>query len=477
MPLVCNIQDFTNAQEESIFRLLQNLPEGFLAHNILMQDPTRPMFPNEHDIVYLAPWAAYTIESKGVTFKYVRLPGNSPAEWELERPQWGTRGKLVYLPGRQNPLHIAWKKSQMLLSHYVRKRMKDYPVYGLVVFPDHTQIDCGGKENIFGIRACNMSRMLPLLIEDRKNHHRLYPLVSIKQIFADLEALPARMEPPFTIERLDFLHRRDRYDEPGCPVPVQCYDGRENITGMTAEIRVYDTQRIDHNTDRFFRRVRRRMSALYAIADPNVIKILYMSRWPNADVIAYQAYDGETLRKAVQSRGKLDPFLAASVVSHVCTTVARLHRLTPQIMHLDIRPEHVLVGSDLERHLGADHVLSGLTNPVLNDDLLTGIGEYKNAFDRSFVAPGVREPGRSERRDPRNDIYSLGALLAYCVMGERDYFRMVDLTEGIRIAPNTSDDRLNNLILTATHGRNEMRHDDASSLSAALSVLLSTGTS
>src|ERR1019366_909498 len=71
-------------------------------------------------IVYLAPWAAYTIESKGSTFKYVRLPGNSPAEWEVERPQWGARGKLVYLPGRQNPLHIAWKKSQILLSNYVR---------------------------------------------------------------------------------------------------------------------------------------------------------------------------------------------------------------------------------------------------------------------------------------------------------------------------------------------------------------------
>ena len=466
--LICNLLEFSNAQEEAIFRLLQNLPEGFLAHNILMQDPMRPMFPNEHDIVYLAPWAAYTIESKGSTFKYVRLPGNSPAEWEVERPQWGARGKLVYLPGRQNPLHIAWKKSQILLSNYVRKRLRDYPVYGIVVFPDHTTIESGGKENVFGIRACNISRMLPMLVEDRNNHSRHFPLSGVKQVFEDLEALPSRLEPPFTIERLEFLSRRERYEEPGCPVPVECYDGRENITGIPAEIRVYDTQRIDLNTERFFRRVRRRLSALYSIADPNVIRILYMNRWPNADVIAYQAYKGETLRQAVQRRGKLDLPLALSVVSHVCSTVGRLHGLTPPIMHLDIRPENVLIGVDLEAHRGASHIVSGLTNPVLNDEVLTGVGEYKNAFDRSFVAPGVREPGSNERRDPRNDVYSLGALLTYCAMGESDYVSMVSGTEGKRITPITSKTALDEVIRTAVHGRNEMRQPDANSLLHAL---------
>ncbi|MEK7993246.1 MAG: NERD domain-containing protein kinase family protein [Planctomycetota bacterium] len=472
--MVCNMREFSCEQERTICRMLLDLEEGFLAHNILMQDSARPVFPNEHDIVLLVPWAAYTIESKRVKFKYVNLPGNSPAEWADQRPMWGrSPRKAVYLPGRENPLHTAWKKAQILRSHYIKKKLKEYPVYGLVVFPDWTIIESGDREDVLGLRACNIGRLMTLLEADRAAHRdRLYDVSSLRTVFEELEALPAELEPPYTIERLEFLRRREAYSEPGCPVPVDCYEGRDMVTGFDAEIRVYDTRRISEDTERFFRRVRRRMQALTVAADPNVIQVLTMARWPDADVVAYQAYKGESLRQAVRLRGRLDIPLAFTVIFHLASTVERLHSRPKPVMHLDIRPEHVLVAEGLESHEGKEHVLSGLTNPQLSDEVLTAT-VYKEPFDASFVAPGLREGLPGEKRDPRNDIYSLGAVLAYCIMGERQYLDALGLANGIvvKIAPATGSRDIDRFIETATHPRKELRHRNVQEFLNTLNAL------
>jgi len=461
MPIVCNLREFSCEQEKMICRMLSELEEGFLAHNILMEDPARPKFPNEHDIVLLAPWAAYSIESKRVKFKYVNLPGNGPAEWAEQRPKWGrSPHKAVILPGRENPLHTAWKKAQILRSHYIKRKLRRYPVHGLVVFPDSTYVETGGKERVFGVRVCNVGR-LPALIEQEKAEHRgrLYGPVELRPIFEELEALPAELQLPYVLERLEFLRKREGYIEPGCPVPVECYDGRDTVTGFAAEIRVYDTRRISRETESFFRRVRRRMQALTVASDPNVIRVLTMMRWSNADVIAYQAADGRPLRRVVERRGQLGIPLALSVIHHIASSVARLHSRPVPVMHLDIRPEHVLLAESLEQHEGREHVLCGLTNPQLGDDLLTATA-YGDLFDASFVAPSLRGGLAAEKRDPRNDIYSLGALLAYCIMGERQYREALAVSNGIfvRIIPATGEREVDRFIQTATHPRKEIRH-------------------
>ena len=467
-----NLSPFTCTQEEAIVRSLQELgTDGFLAHNILMTDPGLPRFPNEHDVILLLPWAAYTIESKKTSFAYVKLPGNSPPEWYNERPTMGRSKDRAHLfPGRENPLHIAWKKAAVLRSQYVvgHPALRSYPVQAIVIYPDSTTVETSGKETVCGIRVCNLREIKQLVMADRSTFKQAFPLDALEALFRQLEALSPELS-HFVVGRIEFGPRNEKLREPGCPVRVDCFDGKDVLSGRSLDVRVYDMSFPEDATRRFLRRFKRRTAALLKLQDPNVVRVIDAQPYPDCMIVAYDHYDGyHTVREAVLVRGTLEIDVAVSFISNLASTIDRLH--TSNVIHLDIRPENVLVGTRLEHHRGRDHVLTGLSNPHLRDDLVSAL-VYGNDFDASFVAPGLREPGPNETRNRTNDIYSLGALLTYCIAGEERYRSSLVSRKPV---PDTGNKELDQIVRTATENRTELRYRSVQHFTAALRAFSST---
>jgi hypothetical protein len=93
---------------------------------------------------------------------------------------------------------------------------------------------------------------------------------------------------------------------------------------------------------------------------------------------------------------------------------------------------------------------------------------YKNSFDESFAPPELRGPRHEDRGKPSVDVFSLGAVLAFCVMGE-DYYR-TRIVKGI-VVPDTGSKVLDGVISTATAYRSAQRYQCATEFGAAVASL------
>ena len=90
---------------------------------------------------------------------------------------------------------------------------------------------------------------------------------------------------------------------------------------------------------------------------------------------------------------------------------------------------------------------------------------YQNGFDESFAAPELRCSRHEDRGKPSVDVFSLGAMLAYCTMGDDQY--RTHISSGI-ISPATGHSSLDKIISIATAFRGAKRYQTAAELITAL---------
>jgi hypothetical protein len=451
MPIVVNYGTSYCPQERQIVALLKGLStDGFLAQNILMPDKDCPKMPNEHDIVLLVPWGAYSIESKRTDgIEKLKLEGNNPDEWM--RARWllgGRQGGWHRDPnGRRNARWTAWHKGTVLLSFIqgANRALARYPVQGIVVFSDATEVVASPNDSGIGGRWCQVSTLVDLIKQDcREYTGAAYSAADLESLFKKLEALPTEIGPGTIIHDSRLMRKRDGFQEIGCTIPVFCYEGRHEIYRKRIETRIYDLNQLDQASRRFLMRMKRRLHALEEANDACVIRVKDHHEWMEGYMVSYEIFDGLPLRDVLREYPTgLPRSLALSVILHIAETVSRLHLRPQPILHLDIRPENVLLARKLEMHRGQDHKLHGFTNPRLNRED-TSQAVSLGPFGDSFVAPEIRQPSEHEPPDCRHDIYSLGALLAYCLMGEAAY--SADLDDEHIIRPGTGDRNLDYLI-------------------------------
>ncbi len=460
--------DFEGAVLWELSRRLDE--DGFIAHNILLPKVNDRYNPKEHDIVLLLSRSAYTIDAKEYEPGYYNIPGNSPAEWRKESPEFTREdGQTKVLRQLPNPFHVAKQKGSIL--HALCKVIKvlgNYRVQSLIVVPEHAEVTPNNHPHthdgqVFNLRVLKLSELVDAIVADGKAHKgRTHTMDERRLIFEKLQALPQQVKGGISLcgIRLDKqLNRR----EPGCPISMTAYEGVKDPPGVPVEVRIYRTWPWNDNSDRFLDRVQRRMKALYEFPSRHVMRVLTFEELPDMVVIAFKRFEGETLAELLKGRKSLPVAIVKSFLRHLANTVKELHR--QNIIHHDIRPEHVLVAPNLESHGGEKHLIAGLTSPLIDEGCLS-TQVFSNDFESSFSAPEMQVHKHPHRGKPQNDIFSLGRLAAYCVLGDANYRQR--LRDG-KIDLQGVDPQLAGIINRATQFRSTERYGNIDEMLAALS--------
>lgn len=124
---------------------------------------------------------------------------------------------------------------------------------------------------------------------------------------------------------------------------------------------------------------------------------------PDAFVVVYDFVPGDSVARLVRSQGPFSAERAVGLAHDVCEATAALHACG--IVHRDITPTNVVVASD-----GAHLVDLGIAHMVVDgathDDDALGTWGYAAPEQYGFA-----------RTDSRSDVYSIGRLLAYMLVG------------------------------------------------------------
>jgi hypothetical protein len=422
MPMTLSLRPSTDLFEQSVCAELSNLPhDGYLTNTVLLPNVSFRFYPDEHDALLLLPWAAYTLDAKGWAAGTYRFPMNNPVEYHKERPPVDPSRGWRRLSGFPNPFHVAKQKASALHSYcqYVGEGLAKLPVLPLIVLPD----DCDFSPNqdhyaptgggpAFNLRIVKLGQLRACISADAGTMTpRSLPL--LKKLLNRLEAEPRKAYEGLALCGFRLDQRVERR-EPGCPVRFVTYTSVHQFTDTPAEVRLYDRYPATADSDRFLDRARRRATALYRCRVSTIVRLYNVEELPDQLLMAFEHYDAETLQDVVERRQWLPPGLVRSLLSHLARSIHALHE--QGIIHLDLRPEYIMLGRKLDEDGGADHRLIGLTNPLIDDSKIS-TAVYDNNFDASFASFEMRTHNHPKRGQATTDVFSLGRLATYCLLG------------------------------------------------------------
>ena len=154
----------------------------------------------------------------------------------------------------------------------------------------------------------------------------------------------------------------------------------------------------------------REAQAVACLDHPNIIRAHDIDCEAGVYFFVMEYVDGVSLQHLIDSRG---PISVARAVHFVCQAASGLqHACDATLVHRDIKPANLL----LDR-LGIIKILDlGLARFSQNDEHLTKMLDSKTVLGTAdYLAP---EQARDSDVDIRADIYSLGALFHYLLIGK-----------------------------------------------------------
>jgi hypothetical protein len=152
-----------------------------------------------------------------------------------------------------------------------------------------------------------------------------------------------------------------------------------------------------------------------SIDHPNVIPIYHAGEEDGQLYITMRYVDGTDLRAMIAERGKLDPHLAAEIISQTASALDAAH--ARGLVHRDVKPANVLIanaGGEVHAYL-TDF---GLTKSASAESGMTKTGMFVGTLD--YIAP---EQLQGAPLDARADVYALGCVLYQSLTGNVPYPR------------------------------------------------------
>ena len=214
------------------------------------------------------------------------------------------------------------------------------------------------------------------------------------------------------------------------PVLGQLLDGRYRIGDLIARggmarvfeavdtrldrlvaIKVLDPE-LARNPDFEARFVREARSAA-RLSHPHVVAVFDQGRDGDLLYLVMERIVGPTLRQVLREDGPFGVDRALVVVGEVCSALQAAH--AAGLVHRDVKPENVLLGTDANGQQIVKVTDFGLARAV-TDTTATTRGVVLGTV--SYLAP---EQVSSGRVDERTDVYAVGILLFELVTGRRPY--------------------------------------------------------
>jgi YVTN family beta-propeller protein len=164
--------------------------------------------------------------------------------------------------------------------------------------------------------------------------------------------------------------------------------------------------------DRFVRESRLAAS----LEHPNIVPIHDAGEADGILYLAMRLVQGTDLESLIEGDGWLEPGRTVRLLEQVANALDAAH--SAGLVHRDVKPGNVLIGSPGTASEHAYLSDFGLTKRMTSDSGITGTGQFVGTLD--YAAP---EQFEGKQLDGRADVYSLGGVLYECLTGEIPFRR------------------------------------------------------
>ncbi len=160
----------------------------------------------------------------------------------------------------------------------------------------------------------------------------------------------------------------------------------------------------------FARKFDREARAVARLSDPHVVGVFDQGRDHGRPYIVMEFVEGCTLRSLITREAPFSPSRALELIEPVVAALAAAHECG--LVHRDVKPENVLIGTHGEVKVADFGLARGITAQTVTAAHGLVIGTV------SYLPPELVTSGHA---DARSDIYSTGVVLYELLTGEKPY--------------------------------------------------------
>ena len=163
-------------------------------------------------------------------------------------------------------------------------------------------------------------------------------------------------------------------------------------------------------------RLRREAEALGLSWHPNVVEVIDHGHLPDGTAyLVMELLPGESLATRLRNRGRLTPRDLLPISLQMCDALAAVH--AAGVVHRDVKPSNILLAVDRDDPAGPERVKLldfGIARVEWEETRITNTGGPLGT--PGYMSP-EQETGEGEI-DGRSNLFSLGAVLYECLVGE-----------------------------------------------------------
>jgi hypothetical protein len=163
-------------------------------------------------------------------------------------------------------------------------------------------------------------------------------------------------------------------------------------------------------------RLRREAEALGLSWHPNVVEVIDHGYLPDGTAyLVMELLPGESLATRLRSRGRLTPRELLPIALQMCDALAAVH--AAGVVHRDVKPSNILLAVNPDDPAGPERVKLldfGIARVEWEETRITNTGGPLGT--PGYMSP-EQEIGEGEI-DGRSDLFSLGAIMFECLVGE-----------------------------------------------------------
>lgn len=183
--------------------------------------------------------------------------------------------------------------------------------------------------------------------------------------------------------------------------------GRQEQTGEIAAIKILNPALI--NIPSISARFRREAKLIRKLEHPHIVRLFETGTWRDTCYLAMQFVQGRSLWDLVWNEELLPDDRVLPIIRHCADALTQSHALG--IVHRDIKPGNIVVGSDWHTYL----LDFGLAKEI-QATAITVPGAFVGTME--YMAP---EQLQGHTADIRSDLYSLGLVWWQCLTRELPY--------------------------------------------------------